>query len=91
MTITVTADDIALGKPCSASGCPVARAVRRATGQSDVVVTYERIRIGDGDTERRVWTPAQAVRFMELFDSERSRPGAAPFAFDIPDPPEAGA
>jgi hypothetical protein len=38
MKITVTQEDLACGTPGDPASCPVARAVRRATGEEDVRV-----------------------------------------------------
>jgi len=47
MTIDVTWDDIRLGRRAHPSGCALARAVKRQTGVSDVMVTSGGIWVDD--------------------------------------------
>ena len=76
ITVTVTPRDIVKGKQWSACGCPVALALRRATGRKISVGPLE---LADED-ETHVDLPAEVVDFIRRFD--RGEP-VEPFRFEI--------
>ena len=82
LTITVTSDDIANGKPGQATSCPVALGAYRA-GVAEALVGPREIRYGRG------WVPLprSAIRFVRAFDHGRP---VAPFRFRLNVPKEAG-
>ena len=63
MTITVTARDIAMGKPKHPRSCPIALAMRHQTSRG-VFVDSDCIFLN----EDRFSLPAKARRFIALFD-----------------------
>lgn len=75
ITVSVTAEDIAKGKPCSCGHCPVALATQRATGQ------YVEASGSYVDSETH-WAevPASVARFISRFDSQCA---GKPFSFEI--------
>ena len=75
LTITVTADDIANGKPGQGTSCPVALAAYRA-GVPEALVGPRVIRYKG----RFVPLPRSAIRFVRSFD--RGRP-VKPFRFRL--------
>lgn len=84
--ISVTANDIALGKRGSFCECPIARAVRRAFRapmDRKVAVRHEGIFVGNLD-ESRMWLadlPPAAKRFITLFD--KGTRSVRPAVFDV--------
>lgn len=81
MTISVTQEDIDKGRPNSCGSCPIALAVRRSTGLLNASVSQSRIISWGGYKPRLdVETPAQAVDFIELFDSNEP---VKPFTFEL--------
>lgn len=80
MRIEVTERDIRLGRPRRAFTCPVARAVKRATGArtvgvDDVVITL--------DMAREFETPKKVRDFIGKLDFDGRR-GLKPFSFTLP-------
>lgn len=65
-TVQVTREDIQKGQPKSAFLCPIARAIKRATGVRDVEVDDCRIKV-DG-LEEMFDLPREIVEFIEAFD-----------------------
>ena len=83
LTITVTADDIAAGLPCSSSRSPIAIAVRRHC--------TKHVYVGRGYvTADGLWLtlPESAERFRRLYDSAETRGQAQPFTFTLALPAE---
>lgn len=91
MQITVTQDDIDNGAQCNCTDCPIALAVRRATGGCGVQVGQRWVDIYD-TTDR--WPvsaaagsyslPQSAQIFVETFDDDEGGPAAVePFAFEL--------
>lgn len=77
ITVEVTAEDIAKGEPGDGCKCPIAIAVRRATGLNDVSIRpIAQSRIGN----RYVYLPDPAKRFVLDFDEEQP---VQPFTFEI--------
>lgn len=81
MTIHVTAEDIENGIPQDACHCPVALAVKRATGSDDVDINDD-ICIGfPGQDVRDVFeAPDEVCDFVAAFDNYE---GVEPFSFDL--------
>lgn len=81
MTIEVTREDVAGGVPADWLDCPVARAFKRATGQTWYV---------DGLTahqymfDRTIDLPSDVVDAIQRYDEGG---GLAPCAFDVTIPP----
>lgn len=79
--VTVTQEDIDAGKPCDGRNCPIARAVKRATGSSDVIVDGMSIEFYGAE-----FTPPDVCdRFISAFDSGEP---VEPFEFFIMDAPK---
>ena len=76
MKIDVTELDIENGKCGVAFSCPVALAVRRATGITRVYVGSRHLEIGD----RRMAIPIPVRRFITCFDAEIP---VGPFSFEL--------
>lgn len=92
LTVTVTADDIAAGRPLDCHRCPVARAAGRALGigrGGRYVLTAGMARIDVLNTDDPYvpepvagWTTPPRVReFMEVFDAELCGGPVTPFTF----------
>lgn len=75
MRITVTANDIYIGQACNELRCPLARALRRATGRTWQVLGPEAFS-DDGD----VTLPRAAQIFIQRFDAALH---VEPFTFDL--------
>jgi len=95
MIVEVTDEDIKNGKPKKADCCPIALALRRATGKDWFVfnspvfgvsgfVSYWVARkiIASGDT-RWLHLPEHAGQFAERFDAECGLYTAVPFSFEL--------
>lgn len=81
MRFHVTADDIRLGRRVHCRKCPVARAVRRRTGDNYAVVDYGTIIVFS-----KLYEPPPRVRqFVRQLD-DSGRRGLKPFRFDLPVP-----
>lgn len=92
MKIEVTAEDIQNGTPNEMGCCPIALAVRRATGKPYVSVGAKNVEIGTftqytengtklgGGPENRLDLPNEATLFILDFDSGVT---VQPFAFDL--------
>ncbi len=80
--VEVTAEDIAKGQPRRCSLCPVALALRRATGKEWIVGTWMRPWTATDAIE----TPAEALAFIEAFDGLLEE--VAPFSFTLAVPAE---
>jgi hypothetical protein len=78
LRVRVTKEDIRGGKRSSCLLCPVALAVKRATGVMDARVHSLVIHVGD---QKYVATPVIAKNFMDRFDN---RQPVEPIEFDIP-------
>jgi hypothetical protein len=50
------------------TGCPLSRAIGRATGQEVVVGTYS-FALMDGFKTKRYFLPSRAIRFLNYYDS----------------------
>lgn len=79
MIISVTEEDIALGKKGRYRGCPVALAATRATGH-EVGVTHDTIDIQMEDERIEIITPAEAKSFIRRFDHGKP---VKPFTFTL--------
>ena len=79
--VTVTREDLQEGIRCHAALCPVARAIRRASGAKYVSV-WVRIQI-----DHELWpTPPRVLRFIRRYDwLPHCWPFIQPFSFDLPD------
>jgi hypothetical protein len=73
ITVEVTAEDIANGARKVGGNCPIARAIRRATGCSDVFVTADAIVAGE-----IYELPSEAEDFIWAFDGGQD---VTPFTF----------
>lgn len=84
MIINVTEVDILCGKKKSCTHCPVAYAVKRATGRKrNVVVDGQYLTIGlDRQNEQEIYLPKKARDFISKFDDGQK---VKPFSFNIPD------
>jgi hypothetical protein len=79
MKITVTAEDIREGTPGDPTNCPVARAVKRATGEEWLSVFTRRVHIWETDDTcfggrgtKKVFTNSESLaRFIQRFDGLR--------------------
>jgi hypothetical protein len=81
MQITVTADDIARGTPCSAGRCPISRAVRRSLPDySGAIVGHDNVIVWQGVVYSRIPLPPAAQRFVKAFDQ---REPVEPFSFAV--------
>ncbi len=82
MRIEVTQEDIDNGARNCNVGCPIARAIRRCTGEAYVSVGYDGASAGPSLLEsKRFRLPADVSERIVAFDS----PGGVmvPFAFDL--------
>ena len=79
MRIEVTDSDIAQGLRHECHQCPIAYALRRASGVYDVMAGAKHIRIGD----RGYATPAAAESFIRHFDQGHT---VLPFEFTLGEP-----
>lgn len=81
MRITVTAEHIKRGRRQSARACPVALAIRTATGWQAEVGLFA-IDLADRRDRFRMYvrTPPSAAEFIRRFDGCLN---VAPFAFDL--------
>lgn len=68
IVVNVTAEDIAEGVPGTCDLCPIALAVKRATGAVDVSVYETDVEIDDGESYRIFDVPGLASRFIVDFD-----------------------
>lgn len=82
MRIQVTQQDIDQGICGSPSRCPISRAVKRATGETDVS-TGDLILFWTAGRRVAYRTPASAASFITRFDSDLS---VAPFEFELGEP-----
>jgi hypothetical protein len=80
MKITVTQEDIVQGIPMDACHCPVARAVKRATGEENVSVVMCRVNIwepgslrpgGASYLKRSFRNSGSLDKFIEKFDGRQ--------------------
>lgn len=78
MLIRVTKNDIKLGQRSHASACPVARALRRATGAREIGVDGLNISVGSQDFS----SPIEVTEFVQRFDLD-GRQGLKPFTFEL--------
>lgn len=79
LTIDVTAEDIRLGSPQHSCKCPIARAFKRATGET--------VQVGNGSVSKqtksgylRTHLPWEARQFITLFDVGRE---VEPITFEV--------
>jgi hypothetical protein len=80
-TISVTQEDIVLGKPSDARECPVARAVARATRREvSFVDPIEGVRFIDEDWKAAYKLPEAAQKFIVAFDFAEP---VSPFSFNL--------
>jgi hypothetical protein len=83
MNVTVTAEDIQQGKPGSPCECPVALAIKRATGIAHVSVSPSTARVGDiGDTNTKWYRLPQPVREF-IHNVDYGEGPHAPFTFSL--------
>jgi hypothetical protein len=85
MTIQVLQSDIDTGKADDCGYCPVALAIRRATGCSRCVVTWRAIKIECGDRKVLLDTPTSVQAFLPEFDDGQP---VWPFEFELEVPCE---
>jgi len=78
MKITVTAEDIRLGKQFSSSRCPIALAMLRCTRKKQVSIGSLSYRAGAGTGALLGKLPAKARKFVTAFDSDQP---VKPFSF----------
>ena len=81
MHVEVTQEDIDAGIRDMCSGCPVARAVRRAANTRTARVDYERIGILSGDKILVYFVPPDVSKIIRDYD-EQVRP-MQPFSFNV--------
>ncbi len=82
MRIQVTEDDIKRGVRYSCSLCPIARAIRRATGQHPVILDGSRfVKIGEGLAFAEVEIPRDADIWRLDFDNQNGT--VKPFEFEL--------
>lgn len=81
--VEVTAEDIRDGKPGKYASCPVALALRRATG-----IEFGVVRHAAHAFKVRVGLPFEVYTFIENFDRSYLRSLCKPFAFEIDLPDE---
>ena len=87
VTIEVTADDIAKGKPCEAVECQVFLAASRALPEVRLAVGPETLWIGESFCDRAGWdAPLPDVAVGAIHRIDNGQP-VEPFSFvvDIPD------
>lgn len=70
LTVDVTAEDIAEGRPFDCSSCPVARATERALGTAVLVLGSQIVWFVNRTEERRISLPASIVRWINRFDTQ---------------------
>lgn len=83
ITVEVTAEDIAAGRPRRCYFCPIALAVRRALRRRDtgaVMVTPEQITYHTGLVEHVHELPIEAMGFVGRFDAGED---VEPFTFEL--------
>lgn len=86
ITVDVTAKDIARGRRLANNGglkslnCPIAQALRRATGAKGVSVGCDAFSL---DFKRMSPLPAEAIAFIEAFDNKLP---VKPMTFTVPYP-----
>ena len=78
MRIDVTMDDIMFGQRGKCQHCPIARAIRRATGKLGFAVFPYRVCNAQLRTIARL--PFEATVFISAYDLEMT---VEPFSFDI--------
>lgn len=78
--ITVMADDIAYGEPCSSKGCPIARATLRQLPGFRVRVASDHLIVYKGGCSWSGRLPAAARTLILLKDSGMA---PAPVSFDV--------
>jgi hypothetical protein len=78
ITISVTEIDIDLGVRRDCWGCPIGRAMFRATGEKYIVC--ETVASVIGERHRRVSLPDVAIQFIREFDSGNF---PKPFEFEV--------
>jgi len=76
--VDVTARDIATGEPGCCSRCPVAKAVRRATGIREVEISTKLLWIGKA--WKGISLPSVTRRFIFSFDDHQP---VRPFSFKL--------
>lgn len=79
-TVEVTAEDIKFGQPRSHCDCPVARATKRTTSSSSVVVDTIGFFVNG---QPAAVTTDGVTKFMEEFDSDETRHLCRPFSFPL--------
>lgn len=80
MKVTVTKKDICNGKKYHSSSCPIARAVRRASGQRILSIGTDCFRVGSSGKDNPL--PIVARRFIGKFDGGKR---VKPFSFVLSD------
>ena len=83
VTVEVTADDIAHGKPGRCSSCPIALGViRSGIGATDIAVGLETCWVSMAHDEHLTGyeMPDEALDFIDAFDNGRP---VAPFSFSM--------
>ena len=78
--VEVTQEDIEQASRASASTCPIARAVKRATGANRVTV-YDAILI-DGEDFEKYHTPPEAFEWLKRYDDGHK---VEPISFTLKD------
>jgi hypothetical protein len=83
ITVRVTGTDVRRGLPGDPLRCPVARALRRATGRP-WSACRQVLQLHGGGEDRKLPSPEEADTFMFAFDRGKD---VQPFAFalDVPD------
>lgn len=81
MRIDVTQEDIVKGAPEDCGRCPIALAIRRATGWERVNVDYTTVQPDRDNLQDLIDLPAEAVEFISLFD--KGQCAVAPFSFEL--------
>ena len=79
MKITVTKRDIRLGRKHNCEGCPIARSIRRATGDRTIQVGCDNIFLAN-EKYVSIPLPLKVKKFIEAFDEGEA---VKPFSFTM--------
>ena len=80
MLIEVTRDDVGNGQRFCSDSCPVALAIKRATGAFFVVMTCEHVMITKGVSKQIVRLPPDVIEKVLRFDRGHAM---EPFSFEL--------
>lgn len=83
MKITVTQQDIDTGIPWMLCGCPIARAIKRATGKVAAVLADNTVLLNPcSDHAQKISLPPEAAKWREDYDRE-PHVVMSPFSFEL--------